>query len=397
MEKTGQKNKFKFKVKHIILAAALIAVIFFVFFRGSKSDIDVSRLKFAEVVKGDMLYSITATGTIEPLRKVEIKSIASGKIIRMHVDTGSYVRMRGLICQIDPTEEYNNYNKAKVALKVAKLTLEKAKADLNRQNELFKNKYIASATLEDYKLKLAKAKLEYVKNQVDHDNALKKYREAWVRAPINGTILEKFVEKGQIISSGTYSASGGTKIAIIANLSHVYIKAMVDETDISQVKTGQKAKITIDAYSDKKFTGSVYKIEPIATVEQNVTSFLVTVRIHNPKKILKPGLNASVVIQTEKLKDLLLIPYSAVKKIGKRRFVFIQRKGKLQPKYVKLGKTNFTVIEVKRGLREKMKIVVSGLTKKMVEEIMKNARKGRSGRRKGRKSRRLQRMMRKRR
>ena len=117
----------------------------------------------------------------------------------------------------------------------------------------------------------------------------------------------------------------------------------------------------------------------------------------DPKKILKPGLNASVVIQTEKLKDLLLIPYSAVKKIGKRRFVFIQRKGKLQPKYVKLGKTNFTVIEVKRGLREKMKIVVSGLTKKMVEEIMKNARKGRSGRRKGRKSRRLQRMMRKRR
>jgi len=372
----------KINKKYAIISLIFIVIIFFIFNGGGSNSKTKARLKFAKVKKGEMVYSITATGTIEPLRKFEIKSIASGKIINMPVDTGSRVRTGGLICQIDPLEDQSNFEKAKAKLDVSRLRLTKAKNDLKRQQELFKNKFISSSQLETYRLKLAEAKSEYTTSKFSRDNAKKKYNETWVTSPITGTILQKYVEKGQIISSGSYSASGGTKIAIIANLNQVYIKAMVAETDIARIKRGQKSVISVDAYAAKKFSGTVYKVEPMAVIEQNVTSFMVTVRINNPNQILKPGMNASVIITTDKLKDRILVPYNAVKRLRKKPYIFIKTKRGLKAKRVKIGKTNYEEIEIKRGLRPGMKVVVSGLSTADMFKIIKKSRKGR--RRRGR-------------
>lgn len=344
-------------------------VMVFIGFSCGSDSMDLSRVKYGKVKKGDMTYSITATGTIKPLKQYEIKSIASGKIISMPVDTGSYVRRGGLICRLDPSEEKNNYDEKKGLFNVAKISLVKAEANLKRQQSLFTNNFIPQATLEDYKLKLAQAKSGFISAKVNKENALKRYNETRVTAPISGTILEKNVEEGQVISSGS-SLSGGTTIVVIANLSGVYIKAYVAETDIANLKLGQEAIITLDAYPDKKFKGEVYKIEPLAVEEQNVTSFLVTVKINNPKKILKPGMNASVEITTEKLTDILTVPYAAVKRYKKKTYLFIKKRGKIIPQKVKSGKTNFTDIEIQKGIKEGARIVISGLTDKMVKVIV---------------------------
>ncbi len=353
-----------------------IVIILAIVFVGSScgsEEMDLSRVKYEKVKKGDMTYSITATGIIKPLKQYEIKSIASGKIISMPVDTGSFIRKGGLICRLDPSEEKNNYDEQKGRFNVAKLSLKKAEQDLKRQQSLFTNNFIPQSTIEDYKLKLAQAKSGFISARVNKENALKRYNETRVRAPISGTILQKYVEEGQVISSGS-SISGGTTIVVIANLSGVYIKAFVAETDISKLRIGQKATIKLDAYPDKKFAGQVFKIEPRAVEEQNVTSFLVTVKINNPKKILKPGMNASVEIITEKLKDILIVPYAAVRRYKKKTYLFIKKSGKVIPKKVKTGKTNFVSIEIKKGIKEDVRIVVRGLTDKMVKKIIQESR-----------------------
>jgi len=352
-----------------------LAMIFIGFSCGSE-EMDLARVKYEKVKRGDMTYSITATGIIKPLKQYEIKSIASGKIISMPVDSGSFVRKGGLICRLDPSEEKNNYDEQKGRFNVAKLLLTTAEKDLKRQQSLFTNNFIPQSTLEDYKLKLAQAKSGFISARVNKENALRRYRETRVTAPINGTILQKYVEEGQVISSGS-SISGGTTIVVIANLSGVYIKAFVAETDISRLRIGQNATIKLDAYPNKKFTGQVFKIEPRAVEEQNVTSFLVTIKINNPKKILKPGMNASVEIITEKLKNILIVPYAAVRRYKKKTYLFIKKGKKVIPKKVKTGKTNFTDIEIKKGIKEGTRVVIRGLTDKMVKKIIQE-RKGNS-------------------
>ena len=354
-------------------------------------------MTFARAKVGELDYTISATGTIAPLREYEIKSRASGNIIRMPVDSGTWVRKGGLICQLDATDEKNNLEKAKADLEVARQKLQKAKADLKRQEELFKNKFVSSATLEDYKLKLASAKASYVSARVTRDNSLRRFRDTYVTSPISGMILEKYVELGQIISSGTSSVSGGTKIAVMADLSKVYIKAYVDETDIAKVKLGLKANIVVDAYSKRKFNGSVIKVEPKAIVEQSVTSFLVTTRIDNSQGLLKPGMNASVSIQIEHLKGVILIPYTAVQQMGRSSFVFVVKKGKISARRVKTGKSNITSVVIRRGLRKGEKIVTGGLPKKLSKKLIGEyykKRKGRKGNRRRRRRGGMRRMMR---
>lgn len=370
--------------KWILGGTAAAAAVFIIFGNPfSRKEAPGEGILTEKAKQGDLKYSISATGTIEPLRTYEIKSRASGTIIKMPVETGTLMRMGGLICQLDATDEKNNLEKAITELEVARQKLEKAKADLTRQEELYRNKFVASSTLEDYRLKLAVAKAEHVSARVNRDNAQRRFQDTYVTSPINGIILEKCVEPGQIISSGTATVTGGTKIATMADLSSVYIKAYVDETDIARVKLGLKAGIVVDAYSKEKFTGTVIKVEPKAIVEQSVTSFLVTTRIDNPQGLLKPGMNASVEILIEQVTNVTIIPYSAVKQLGRLSYVFVKNKDKIRVQMVRIGKSNVTEVVVLRGVRPGQEVVTSGLTKDQMQALLDDFRK-QNGERKGR-------------
>ena len=144
------------------------------------------------------------------------------------------------------------------------------------------------------------------------DLAREKMGDVAIRSPISGTVIEKTVEQGQIIASASGNVSGGTTLVKMADLSIVQARALVDETDIGRVRPGQPAQVTVEAYPGRTFRGSVAKIEPQAVIEQNVTMFPVLVRLENPERLLKPGMNSEVSIEIADRQDVIAVPNQAV-------------------------------------------------------------------------------------
>jgi HlyD family secretion protein len=152
-----------------------------------------------------------------------------------------------------------------------------------------------------------------VRSQVAVDNARIQLEDTDVRAPITGTILEKDVERGTVIASATSNVSGGTTLLKMADLNQVQVRTLVDETDIGKLQPGLMATVTVDAYPQRPFSGTVLKIEPQAQTEQNVTMFPVLVRIDNKEGLLRPGMNAEVEVHVGQRQNVLAVPNAALR------------------------------------------------------------------------------------
>ena len=162
-------------------------------------------------------------------------------------------------------------------------------------------------------LELANSEAKVVSTTVAVENARIAVDDTDIRAPISGTVIEKPVEKGQVISSPTQDFAGGTLLMKMADLSAVRIRAMIDETDIGKVRPGMPATITVAAYPNQPFKGEVVKVEPQAVIIQNVTMFAVLIAIQNPQGLLMPGMNAEVEVSVARSNDVLTIPVIALR------------------------------------------------------------------------------------
>lgn len=271
------------------------------------------------VARGDLTALVSATGKVEPIQKVEVKSKASGQILTMPVEEGDRVQKGALIARIDETDLRNAYEQAVADLEVAKATVSQTTGNVKRQMELFNRGLLSQAEIDQVKLEEVRAKAQQIKAESELVTAETRLKDAVVRSPINGLVLQKNVEAGQVISSGINSVSGGTLIATVANMDSVYIYAEVDEVDIGQVSIGQKAKVVADAFPDDVFYGYVLRIAPLATVEQNVTTFNVTVVVANNNNKLKAGMNATVDLTVADRQNTLLVPKQAVKDFSEIR------------------------------------------------------------------------------
>jgi HlyD family secretion protein len=265
------------------------------------------------VERRTLVVSASASGAIEPVLTVDVKSKASGEIIEMHVETGDDVRSGQLLATIDPRIPRNNLAQAEANLAVAEAQLGNAKAQLQRADTLYKSQAITETEYENAKLTYANANAAVIRAKTDLENARDRMTDTRIRAPLNGTIIAKNVELGTVISSPTQDVGGGTVLFKMANLDTVQIRTLVDETDIGKVAAGLAASITVDAYPNRPFEGSVLKIEPQATVQQNVTMFPVLVRIANPNHLLKPGMNTEVEIHVGRRENVLAIPNAALR------------------------------------------------------------------------------------
>ena len=166
--------------------------------------------------------------------------------------------------------------------------------------------------LEQAVLDAANARAQLIKAEVNLELARERMGDVAIRAPLSGTVISKTVEAGQIISSASGNVSGGTTLMLMADLSEMQVRTLVDETDIGKVRPGQVARVQVEAYPGRTFTGSVYKIEPQAVVEQNVTMFPVLVRLDNRQGLLKPNMNAEVQVEVASRPDVLLVSNAAV-------------------------------------------------------------------------------------
>ena len=266
----------------------------------------------ADVVRGDLLLRAEATGTVEPVRRVEVKSLASGEILRLHADIGDDVERGSLLAEVDPRDVRNRYNQTQADLAVAQAQLEIAQAQYDRQQRLLDAEVITQSEFENARLSFANAEASLVRAQTNFDLAELQLADVSIRAPLDGTIIEKTVEEGTVIQSAASNVSGGAALFVMADLSQMQVRTLVDETDMGDLAPGLEATVRVEAYADRTFRGVVDKIEPQAVVEQNVTMFPVIVSIDNRGGLLKPGMNAEVEVSIDEAIDVVLVPNNAI-------------------------------------------------------------------------------------
>lgn len=259
------------------------------------------------VQKRDIVVDAQATGTVEPINVVDIKSRASGQIIKMPVEVGTVVRAGDLIVQIDTRDVQNQFDQAQANLKAAEAQLAVAESQRKRSDELYKSKVITRQENETADLQYAQAQATVVSARAALDIAKQRLEDATVRAPIDGTIITKTVSLGTIITSSLNAVGGGTTLVQMADLSKVRSRALVNETDVGGLKAGQSVKVSIDAFPDRPFLGTVEKIEPQAVVQQSVTMFPVLVSLRNDEGFLRPGMNGEVSITIDRKDQVLAV------------------------------------------------------------------------------------------
>ena len=266
---------------------------------GSGQDIEkpATYYKKEEVIPEKLEVSIEASGIIEAISSIEIKSKASGEILYLGAEVGDFVKKGAVLGQIDQRTPTNILNQSKSDLEAAKVRLENAKSQYDRGMELHANGSISDKAYEDIQENFAQAKSTLVRTEVTFENAKIALDDTVVRSPISGTIISRPVEVGQVISSPTSAVGGGTLLMTMADLSKVRVRALVDEIDVGKVSIGQTVSIKVAAYRDKEFFGTVAKIEPLAKIEQNVTTFPVLIDIDNKDNLLLLGMNTDVVIE----------------------------------------------------------------------------------------------------
>ncbi len=273
------------------------------------------------VERGSLMLSASADGVIEPIRKVEVKSKASGEVISMTVDTGDRTEQGQVLLQLLPRDAQNAFDQATADLDAAEARLDNAKVKLERSRRLHQEGLLAAADLELDELAVTTANTDVVRARKSLDNAAERLAETTVRSPIAGTVIAKSVEVGQVVSSAVSQVSGGTLLLTLADLAEVQIRSLVDEVDIGKVKPGQQVTIRVEAYSDRRFQGEVLKVEPQAVVQQNVTMFPVLTRIDNREGLLKPGMNAEIEILIDRRDGVLVLQNEALKRPEEARSV----------------------------------------------------------------------------
>ena len=347
------------------------------------------------VEKRDIVVVVESAGVIQPYRTVEVKSKASGEILSIHAETGDYVEDGSLLVQIDKRSPRNQLALVEAQREAALARRAIAEAQHKRSAQLFDSHSINEVDYEKTVLELANSKAEVVRSEVSIENARFALDDTVVKAPISGTVIEKLVEKGQVISSPISDVGGGTVLMKMADLKTVQVQALVNEIDIGKIERGQLVNVTVTSYPNEPFHGEVLKVEPQALPEQAVTRFPVLIVLENKRGLLRPGMNADVEVFVERRLDVVAIPTAAMRTMNDiettadltgldenelrqkleqmappetpgRFWVLAVNNNKLEPVFVEVGATDLDYFEVLGGLDSGTEVLLlpsSGLVK----------------------------------
>ena len=405
------------------IAATLLAVLVLPGCGARAPEPAAGRYETAAVERRSLVLVVEAAGVIEPVRTVEIKSKASGEILELGADTGDSVEAGALLARIDPRTPRNRLDQAVAQWNAARARQTNARSQLERGKKLLENSWINPADYDKLVLDAATAEADVVSTKVAVENARIALDDTEVRAPVAGTILAKRVERGQVISSPTQDVGGGTLLLTMADLDEVRVRTRVDETDIGKLVPGMEARIEVASFPGRRFTGTIEKIEPQATVEQNVTLFPVLISLPNEEHLLRPGMNVEARFEVARRDQALTIPVTALRTerdvattagiigleegairarlaeagletgAGEGRparesaaslrgsfWVVAERKGTLEPVPVATGVTDLDRVEVTSGLAEgDVVLVLPSSSLLETQERLQNFMRGRGG------------------
>ncbi|WP_278354060.1 efflux RND transporter periplasmic adaptor subunit [Chryseobacterium gleum] len=282
-----------------------IGAVWFFFIREKEIKIQLETVK---PEMGDISNSITATGTIQPVDTVAVGTQVSGIIKNIYVDFNSTVKKGQLLATLDPDLLKFQSEQIKANLQNAKSNLAYNEININRQSQLYKVGAISKADYDNAtnQYNAAKAQVNAVTAQLS--TADKNLSLTNIYSPIDGTVLNRNVSEGQTVAS---SFSTPTLFSIAKDLTKMRVRASVDEADIGNVKVGQKATFTVDAFPDETFDGEVSEVRLHPTVSSNVVNYTTIINADNSSLKLKPGMTANITIYTQVLNNVLKIPVAA--------------------------------------------------------------------------------------
>lgn len=317
----------------------------------------------AEAVKQDIVNSVTATGTIEPVTSVDVGTQVSGVISKLYVDYNSVVKAGEVIAELDRTNLMSELSSAQASLKSAQSELDYQKTNYERYMALYDKGLISANDFEQARLSYVQAQQKTQQQKESVKKAQTNLGYATITSPIDGVVLGKEVEEGQTVAS---SFSTPTLFKIARDLTDMRVIADVDEADIGDVKEGQRVTFTVDAFPDDTFEGQVTQVRQEATTESNVVTYEVVISAPNDDLKLKPGLTANVVILTMEAKDVLAVPSKALRFTPREAMlnsdetitdtdakekVWVKEGSNLKAVAVETGMTNGTLTQITKGLK----------------------------------------------
>lgn len=352
----------------VIVAVAAIAAIAVWLLSGGKKEEKIT-FDTAAVAPANIMNSITATGTIEPVTSVTVGTQVSGIVSKLFVDYNSVVKKGQVIAELDKTNLMSQLNTAKTQLATAQSQLNYQTANYKRYKTLFEKGLVAADDFDNAKLSYTQAKEQVVSAKEEVQRAQTNLGYATITSPIDGVVLSKSVEEGQTVAA---SFSTPELFTIAQDLTNMQVVADVDEADIGDVKEGERVSFTVDAYPDDTFEGEVKQVRQEATTSNNVVTYEVVISAPNADLKLKPGLTANVTIYTAERKSVLSVPSKALRftpqkeTVGKMKIVdATNAKNKvwtiegnsIVAHKVNIGMTDGTNTQIVGGIAEGTKVV----------------------------------------
>lgn len=369
------------KKKPLVIAAiAAIATLAVWLLSGGKKEEKIT-FDTAAVAPANIMNSITATGTIEPVTSVTVGTQVSGIVSKLFVDYNSVVKKGQVIAELDKTNLMSQLNTAKTQLATAQSQLNYQTANYKRYKTLFEKGLVAADDFDNAKLSYTQAKEQVASAKEEVQRAQTNLGYATITSPIDGVVLSKSVEEGQTVAA---SFSTPELFTIAQDLTNMQVVADVDEADIGDVKEGERVSFTVDAYPDDTFEGEVKQVRQEATTTNNVVTYEVVISAPNADLKLKPGLTANVTIYTAERKGVLSVPSKALRftpqreTVGKMKIVDVANaKNKvwtiegnsIVAHKVNIGMTDGTNTQIVGGIAEGTK-VITGLNVMGGEEKM---------------------------
>lgn len=353
----------------LVVAVVIIVAIVAWALSGSKKEEQIS-FETAAVAPANIMNSITATGTIEPVTSVTVGTQVSGIVGKLYVDYNSVVKKGQVIAELDKTNLMSQLNSAKTQLATAQSQLNYQTTNFNRYKTLYQKGLVAADDFDSAKLSYTQAKEQVAAAKEEVQRAQTNLGYATITSPIDGIVLSKSVEEGQTVAA---SFSTPELFTIAQNLTNMQVVADVDEADIGDVKEGERVSFTVDAYPDDTFEGTVKQVRQEATTTNNVVTYEVVISAPNADLKLKPGLTANVTIYTAERKGVLSVQSKALRftpqkeTVGKMKIV--DQTGNAKNKVwtiegnsivahnVNIGMTDGTNTQILNGISAGVKVV----------------------------------------
>ena len=392
--------------RKIIWSAAILVVVCLVGAAGlmaaRSGGKKIDPTKLGKVERGDVVKSVVATGKVEPITKVEIKSKASGIVKKLYIEAGDHVKAGQVLAELDRVEMEAQVRQSEAQLQSSEATRSSAEADLarskvdaegvdvpmlkrawERASSMAKQGVVSQAALDEaeknYVLaankqhvaqaqtvvnssKVAQARADVKRAEATLSQLREQLSYTTIVAPIDGIVLSRDVEMGDAVSSILVMGSAATLVMTIGDTREVYVKGKVDESDIGKVSLGQPARIRVESFKDKAFEGKVTRISPMGVEKDNVTTFEVRVSINNPGGELKAMMTANAEMILEEHKNVLFVPESSLiydqSKAASVEIPDAKAKDGKTKVAVRAGISNGAKTEILSGLNEGQQVVL---------------------------------------